>query len=212
MNKDIRKLPKVKGKRETGNANVSFGSQSATPIASASASSDSGNGETTAVEDHLSIGRVTVADQLQAPPISSFKKKRTRSYAPGHAPGGSKHKYWSEYDNPSDSDEEGAYVLYVDPNAESSLGQTWRKLIKMFNRGKASGKQPLLQNTDDGLSSSDEEALLPRRGRIGQQQTYGTLEAGTGLDGATIDVSRSCLLYTSPSPRDGLLSRMPSSA
>ena len=35
---------------------------------------------------------------------------------------------------------------------------------------------------------------------------------------ATIDVSyrdvhfRSCLLYTSPSPRDGLLSRMPSSA
>ena len=26
------------------------------------------------------------------------------------------------------------------------------------------------------------------------------------------DVSRNCLLYTSPSPRDGLLSRMPSSA
>ena len=26
------------------------------------------------------------------------------------------------------------------------------------------------------------------------------------------DMSRSCLLYTSPSPRDGLLSRMPSSA
>ena len=27
-----------------------------------------------------------------------------------------------------------------------------------------------------------------------------------------IDISYSCLLYTSPSPRDGLLSRMPSSA
>ena len=27
-----------------------------------------------------------------------------------------------------------------------------------------------------------------------------------------IELSRSCLLYTSPSPRDGLLSRMPSSA
>ena len=26
------------------------------------------------------------------------------------------------------------------------------------------------------------------------------------------DISRACLLYTSPSPRDGLLSRMPSSA
>ena len=28
----------------------------------------------------------------------------------------------------------------------------------------------------------------------------------------TVDGLRSCLLYTSPSPRDGLLSRMPSSA
>ena len=30
--------------------------------------------------------------------------------------------------------------------------------------------------------------------------------------GETIVVVRTCLLYTSPSPRDGLLSRMPSSA
>ena len=29
---------------------------------------------------------------------------------------------------------------------------------------------------------------------------------------ALVDVAISCLLYTSPSPRDGLLSRMPSSA
>ena len=29
---------------------------------------------------------------------------------------------------------------------------------------------------------------------------------------ASIDMSNICLLYTSPSPRDGLLSRMPSSA
>ena len=27
-----------------------------------------------------------------------------------------------------------------------------------------------------------------------------------------IDIDKGCLLYTSPSPRDGLLSRMPSSA
>ena len=32
------------------------------------------------------------------------------------------------------------------------------------------------------------------------------------LDPTLIDVSTDCLLYTSPSPRDGLLSRMPSSA
>ena len=28
----------------------------------------------------------------------------------------------------------------------------------------------------------------------------------------TVSISNTCLLYTSPSPRDGLLSRMPSSA
>ena len=33
-----------------------------------------------------------------------------------------------------------------------------------------------------------------------------------GLDITRADQSRNCLLYTSPSPRDGLLSRMPSSA
>ena len=32
------------------------------------------------------------------------------------------------------------------------------------------------------------------------------------LNGLEEDVARVCLLYTSPSPRDGLLSRMPSSA
>ena len=43
--------------------------------------------------------------------------------------------------------------------------------------------------------------------------------AGTDLEGKSIeeilknlDMNNSCLLYTSPSPRDGLLSRMPSSA
>ena len=30
--------------------------------------------------------------------------------------------------------------------------------------------------------------------------------------GTTVKVTKVCLLYTSPSPRDGLLSRMPSSA
>ena len=33
-----------------------------------------------------------------------------------------------------------------------------------------------------------------------------------GVDAAYIATPHTCLLYTSPSPRDGLLSRMPSSA
>ena len=35
---------------------------------------------------------------------------------------------------------------------------------------------------------------------------------GTAPAPKKLDVSKDCLLYTSPSPRDGLLSRMPSSA
>ena len=35
---------------------------------------------------------------------------------------------------------------------------------------------------------------------------------GAGVQASTVDFDGGCLLYTSPSPRDGLLSRMPSSA
>ena len=34
----------------------------------------------------------------------------------------------------------------------------------------------------------------------------------SSVDGFNVKLSGTCLLYTSPSPRDGLLSRMPSSA
>ena len=45
---------------------------------------------------------------------------------------------------------------------------------------------------------------IPRRGRSSIIDTY--------LRMVDLDRHRGCLLYTSPSPRDGLLSRMPSSA
>ena len=52
----------------------------------------------------------------------------------------------------------------------------------------------------------------PREERPGQVgQPGAALEAGVAAD-QVLDVAKICLLYTSPSPRDGLLSRMPSSA
>ena len=42
-------------------------------------------------------------------------------------------------------------------------------------------------------------------------EKYGNVEGGEGLLNDVLE-NRRCLLYTSPSPRDGLLSRMPSSA
>ena len=50
--------------------------------------------------------------------------------------------------------------------------------------------------------------MLP--GDIMGHETMGeVVEVGSGVDGK---LKKGCLLYTSPSPRDGLLSRMPSSA
>ena len=58
-----------------------------------------------------------------------------------------------------------------------------------------------------GLSALQQQAIdtatADLTGGIGDYQQYLT-DAGT--------TSQTCLLYTSPSPRDGLLSRMPSSA
>ena len=45
-----------------------------------------------------------------------------------------------------------------------------------------------------------------------EDETGLNLSAYSGLDDDNQNASRHCLLYTSPSPRDGLLSRMPSSA
>ena len=55
----------------------------------------------------------------------------------------------------------------------------------------------------DSLSDSDQEELDFRRSLYAAQIEHMDLNVGRVID---------CLLYTSPSPRDGLLSRMPSSA
>ena len=50
------------------------------------------------------------------------------------------------------------------------------------------------------------------RGRVGvEPMTAGTVMK-LGWAAGKVLASQGCLLYTSPSPRDGLLSRMPSSA
>ena len=44
------------------------------------------------------------------------------------------------------------------------------------------------------------------------ETSYRITMALAGFAEEDLDIIQSCLLYTSPSPRDGLLSRMPSSA
>ena len=58
-------------------------------------------------------------------------------------------------------------------------------------------------------------AGVVRHGRLVYLQAFGALDRERSLamrDDALFRLYSICLLYTSPSPRDGLLSRMPSSA
>ena len=71
---------------------------------------------------------------------------------------------------------------------------------------------------EDGCSSDEEQEHHPPLEETAPLPEASENEVGpstpgnTSQEGASIAESRPCLLYTSPSPRDGLLSRMPSSA
>ena len=64
--------------------------------------------------------------------------------------------------------------------------------------------------TEGGLPHSFDEAIICDASRLGTIGRFidGALKSWRGENALT----KNCLLYTSPSPRDGLLSRMPSSA
>ena len=71
------------------------------------------------------------------------------------------------------------------------------------------------QNTDETLASTDDQTTIKQKAT--RSKTNKTTEAQntqTGDDKSSDqgDLLNSCLLYTSPSPRDLSTSRMPSSA
>ena len=59
------------------------------------------------------------------------------------------------------------------------------------------------------------DVLVLERAQLTSGTTWhaaGLIVSGLLMDETSADIFTYCLLYTSPSPRDGLLSRMPSSA
>ena len=83
----------------------------------------------------------------------------------------------------------------------------------------ANGQSLRQGTTDSGRSARAAETGLRMEEITGANSWRGLQSADHMADGETDDaldvngtVSDPCLLYTSPSPRDGLLSRMPSSA
>ena len=100
----------------------------------------------------------------------------------------------------------GAEVIKVEPPGGDRIARTPGYL--MWNRGKARVTLDLERPAD--LAAL--KALIAAADVAVFDHAPGRLEA-LGLDGAALtSLHPRCLLYTSPSPRDGLLSRMPSSA
>ena len=93
----------------------------------------------------------------------------------------------------------------------ASLGTTIFEVMSGLAR--QHGAINLGQGTPEGLEPPDIIAEAARAVREDPQQ-YPSMMGIPALRQAIADHNhaRYCLLYTSPSPRDGLLSRMPSSA
>ena len=67
----------------------------------------------------------------------------------------------------------------------------------------------IMAHIDAGKTTTTERILL----YTGRTHKIGEVHDGSAtMDWMEQEQERGCLLYTSPSPRDGLLSRMPSSA
>ena len=69
---------------------------------------------------------------------------------------------------------------------------------------------PLVRDNDD-LGNTHSKIVLEPRSPLFKEQTRISRNMNINIPSETKQ-NKSCLLYTSPSPRDGLLSRMPSSA
>ena len=67
-------------------------------------------------------------------------------------------------------------------------------------------------DTIEEYASKLDDLAFSKRAAVQRLTSKCMKEIGKDLSEQVVPVACSCLLYTSPSPRDGLLSRMPSSA
>ena len=102
-------------------------------------------------------------------------------------------------------------------NGERSVGKSWNQInpfMKIFR------DIEITKNNIDEIANVSDYAILSLPNGLSSQLTPLLLEKGVKVLDLSADYrfksldkwKEVCLLYTSPSPRDGLLSRMPSSA
>lgn len=186
LSRDIRKLPPPALKRESV-ADTGSGSRSAA-VGSTSSRSGLGVSDATTAVDTGNTSSVGIRDQLEVPPLRSFRKKRRRRYPEPEASLLTHQNYWSEYDHPEDGEGGDAYVIYIDPNERSTLDRMIDKLSGVFKSQPKQEEEPLLQSPirpDDDHSSDEEESEPVRR------QSYGTVVRRSGSAAHSSHHSRS---------------------
>lgn len=180
LTRDIRKLPPATTRRPTSGNATGTGSPATAITTASNGSSVMGttDGTTTAVGTSRNPSMGTGDDEVTAPPLRAFRKKRRREF-PEAAPQ-PQAKYWSEYDHPEDGSDAGdAYVIYIDPNERSSFEIFFDKLTRLFSRKSKSEEydalaSPTATNDDDDEESSADEGsrLFPRA-----PKSYGAMSA-----------------------------------
>ena len=122
-----------------------------------------------------------------------------------------------ELDTSADVDVYDIDVFDSEPSTIAGLQADGRTVICYFSAGSYESWRPDADEFDptalgDTLDGFEDERWLDVREVSVRAVAEGRLDLAVdkGCDG--IEPDNVCLLYTSPSPRDGLLSRMPSSA
>ena len=99
-------------------------------------------------------------------------------------------------------------------NTEKNIKTLIVKKPLKLDCGKTIKDFPIAYETYGSLNSKKDNAILVFHALTGDQFVTG-INPVTNKEGwwsYAVGPDKACLLYTSPSPRDGLLSRMPSSA
>ena len=97
--------------------------------------------------------------------------------------------------------------------AEQSAMQRLKRSIMDQERLGMAQQQPPTGGLEVGMTLSPQEQAMQQQLFGGAGDFFGQAQMPTATrEQAIFERMRACLLYTSPSPRDGLLSRMPSSA
>ncbi|KAG8622847.1 hypothetical protein KVT40_009358 [Elsinoe batatas] len=194
LSQDLRKVPQPKSS-SLHKASQEFGSQSTTPQMSTATSSEAGMPP---LEQRPTLKARQSREKARTSPVfegphRAITRSRQNSYAPVKGSRLINQRYYSEYDDPDATDDDDAYVIYLDPNEKTIFDRLWANVKSIFEkrRNKNPETKPLLYSPDlssqasgegeDYESSDDEEIQNYRISRI-----YGPASGvGLGLDTET---------------------------